>query len=133
MNKILLGIAIGSLLSACGGDGDDTPPTTDFDGVFLVSAETITTLDNEGEPCAATATGTATIANGSISGQVVDSMLNTLEISGTVDASGNVTAGFAFDGENVVDFTGTFSGGMGSGTYEGIYECTGTWTMEPSA
>jgi hypothetical protein len=76
------------------------------------------------------ATVDMTITDSVISGTATDTWGETYTLSGTVYPTGDIEAAMASgDEENVAQFSGQLSGDSGSGTWEDIEGCSGTWTL----
>lgn len=77
-----------------------------------------------------TATINMTITDSVISGTATDSWNEGYTLSGTVYPTGDIEAAMASgDDANVAQFSGVLSGDGGSGTWEDIEGCSGTWTL----
>lgn len=77
-----------------------------------------------------TATINMTITDSVISGTATDSWYETYTLSGMVYPTGDIEAAMASgDDANLAQFSGVLSGDGGSGTWEDIEGCSGTWTL----
>ncbi len=77
-----------------------------------------------------TATINMTITDSVISGTATDSWYETYTLSGMVYPTGDIEAAMASgDDANLAQFSGVLSGDAGSGTWEDIEGCSGTWTL----
>lgn len=100
-----------------------------LNGEYSIEATASTRFDNTGGTCG-DATGTMTITDNVMTGSVLTTNGNMLEVEGTVTENGEVVGGFAQGRIAVATFTGTISGTSGSGDWEDNFECVGTWTAE---
>jgi len=69
------------------------------------------------------------ILGGIIKGRAVDSGDNEYELRGTVSEEGEVSAGMAVGEHTVASFSGELSRGSGTGSWETLRKCSGTWQV----
>ena len=100
-----------------------------FDGTWTGRATSTTPVDKYGDPCGYQDL-TITITNSQITGSVVSSG-KTYTLSGSVNWAGKINWVSITDDDatTVGTATGQLSGSSGSGTWETIYGCEGTWTL----
>lgn len=101
-------------------------PDSTFDGTYDLSVTSNTQFDINGLPCM-DASGTMMIINLALSGSVIDGWGESYDISGDVQPDSTVNGGFAVSGTNAATFEGSISDNVGSGTWQDIYQCAGTW------
>lgn len=105
----------------CTGDSCDNP----FDGHWTGTAVSVPLTALCGS-----ATVDMTISDSIITGTATDSWGETYILSGMVYSTGDIEAAMASGNEeNVAQFSGQLSGDTGSGTWEDIEGCSGTWTL----
>ena len=113
-----------TILTACSSDSDSEP--VDFSGNYSLSATALTEFDTNGGTCG-DGSGNMTIADGMLTGSVLSTNGNLFDVTGTVTESGDITGGFGQSGQLVVNFSGALNATGGTGTWEDLLECSGTW------
>jgi hypothetical protein len=108
--------------------GVGTQTGSNFDGTWKGRALITTAKDSYGDPCLP-ADVTMIVQNNQITGTALAADGSLYNLSGNVGSNGVVTAGIAVGGETVVNYTGTVSGTTGSGTWNEVYGCRGTWSV----
>lgn len=114
----------------------ETPDTTTtyFDGNWSGSTTTDSSY-SDGAYCSAP-TVTFDVSNGQVTGTAYSSYYGvTYIVSASVSSTGMVNSGsFALSDINAATFSGSLSDTTGSGSWNDLYGCTGTWSVtRPSA
>jgi len=123
-----------SLLTACGGASSSGSPSIadPLDGNYYLAATSLTETDINGGTCG-DGSGTLNVIDETLGGNILTTNGELFDIVGTIDSSGRVTGGFAQSGQNAARFEGSISGSRGTGTWNDLYECSGTWEAIKSA
>ena len=125
--KTVLLVSSVALFTACGGGGgsDSTPPV-DYSGDYHLVATATTAIDNYGNPCVGVE-GMVNVTNLIVTGRVVTSDGDALDVNGEVTSTGQVSGGFtiADTDENVASYEGHME--PITGTWSDINGCSGTW------
>jgi hypothetical protein len=98
----------------------------EYDGHWIGEARHITAYGETGVPCR-DASIDFHISGGTIEGRSVSSTDTEYELNGMVSEEGKVTAGTAVGGNTVVSFKGELSKESGTGSWETLRKCSGTW------
>jgi hypothetical protein len=108
--------------------GVGTLTGTEYDGTWKGGAVPTTLLNDEDELCGA-ATLSLTILNSVITGTARSTSGDSYDITGDVDASGDISAGFAASEGVTATITGDIDGHIASGSWSESLGCKGTWSV----
>jgi len=103
-----------------------------FNGSYTIVATSITATNINGESCGNGA-GTLNMNGTTVGGNLFTSSGVRFDLTGTITSAGVVTGGFARDGLNTATFNGSFSGTRGSGIWQDVYQCSGSWVAVKNA
>jgi len=108
------------------GDMDNNPGNGDvvLDGDYLVD---VSVSPNLGPECNDTG-GQLNVTGNTITGTVVAGADGNLNVTGTIEADGSISGGFAFSsGAPYATYTGMVNGAMLEGDWQDQFGCSGTW------
>ena len=127
--KIALLVSSVALFTACGGGGgsDSTPPV-DYSGDYDIVTTEMTPTDNYGHPCV-WIQARINVTNSIVTGSAVTANGDALDVDGVVTSTGQVSGGFtiADTDMNVASYEGQMESVTGTGTWNDINGCSGTW------
>lgn len=125
MKPVIVGLA-SLLLGACSSMQQDT--NNQDQDLYKIIATAATSTDKDGSTCA-DATGVVRLLYNKIIGSAQDTFGRHYRVSGEIDDARKVTGGFAVTVITAVDFEGIINdkAQQASGTWEDIFECSGTW------
>ena len=83
----------------------------------------------DGYPCG-DASGLINISGSQVTGNVTTSWGDIFDLTGEVASTGYVSGGFAVADYSVATYDGQMYSNGGNGTWEDIYECSGTWNAQ---
>jgi len=98
----------------------------EYDSQWIGEARHITAYGEAGVPCR-DASIDFRISGGKIEGRAVSSTDTEYELNGIVSEEGEVIAGMAVGGNTVASFKGKLSKESGTGSWETLRKCSGTW------
>ncbi len=121
------------------------PNLTRFDGVWEVVGKTAVAHDDlrgddlrgddlrgagTAEDCGhGTGTGRLTIKGSTITGELQDNSGYGYVVEGNIDARGHMTGAFTYEGYDAATFEGTLGDRAGTGSWQDIYGCPGSWEV----
>lgn len=108
--------------------GVGTQAGTKYDGTWKGGAIPTRLLNDEDDLCGA-ATLSLEISNSVITGTARDTSGDSYDITGNVDADGDISAGFAAGEGATATFTGDIDGHIASGSWSESLGCKGTWSV----
>jgi hypothetical protein len=106
-----------------------------FDGVWDVLGKTaVSRGDRRGagaaEDCGyGTGTGRLTIKGSTVTGELQDNSGYGYVLEGNIDARGRMTGAFTYEGYDAATFEGTLGDRSGTGSWQDIYGCPGSWEV----
>jgi|GEM_PF-3171790 len=115
--------------TASTGGGTGSTDGASLNGDYIVD---ITVLASLGSECDDSG-GQLTVSNGNtITGAVSAGADGTLTVSGTIEADGSITGGFAFSGgAEYATYSGMVDGASLRGDWQDQFGCSGTWVANP--
>lgn len=137
--KVMLGV-LSLLASALGGCSEINatpadPALTRFDGVWDVVGKTaVSRGDQRGagadQDCGyGTGTGRLTINGSTITGELQDDSGYGYVLEGNIDARGHMSGAFTYEGYDAATFEGTLGDRAGTGSWQDLYGCPGSWEV----
>jgi len=106
------------------------PALTRFDGVWDVLGKTAVSRPGAAEDCGyGTGTGRLTIKASTITGELQDNSGYGYVLEGNIDARGRMTGAFTYEGYDAATFEGTLGDRAGTGSWQDIYGCPGSWEV----
>lgn len=101
-----------------------------FDGVWDVLGKTATAHPDADQDCGyGTGTGRLTIKGSAITGELQDNSGYGYVLEGEIDARGRMTGAFTYEGYDAASFEGTLGEKAGTGSWQDIYGCPGSWEV----
>jgi hypothetical protein len=106
------------------------PALTRFEGVWDVLGKTAVSRPGAAEDCGyGTGTGRLTIKGSTITGELQDNSGYGYVLEGNIDARGRMTGAFTYEGYDAATFEGTLGDRAGTGGWQDIYGCPGSWEV----
>ena len=106
------------------------PALTRFEGVWDVLGKTAVSRPGAAEDCGyGTGTGRLTIKGSTITGELQDNSGYGYVLEGNIDARGRMTGAFTYEGYDAATFEGTLGDRAGTGSWQDIYGCPGSWEV----
>ena len=106
------------------------PALTRFDGVWDVLGQNAVSRPGAAEDCGyGTGTGRLTIKGSTITGELQDNSGYGYVLEGSIDARGRMTGAFTYEGYDAATFEGTLGDRAGTGSWQDIYGCPGSWEV----
>lgn len=106
------------------------PAVTRFEGVWDVLGKTAVSRPGAAEDCGyGTGTGRLTIKGSTITGELQDDSGYGYVLEGNIDARGRMTGAFTYEGYDAATFEGTLGDRAGTGSWQDIYGCPGSWEV----
>jgi len=106
------------------------PALTRFDGVWDVLGKTAVSRPGAAEDCGyGIGTGRLTIKGSTVTGELQDDSGYGYVLEGNIDARGRMSGAFTYEGYDAATFDGTLGDRAGTGSWQDIYGCPGSWEV----
>ncbi|MGH8563744.1 MAG: hypothetical protein ACREXW_06485 [Gammaproteobacteria bacterium] len=106
------------------------PGLTRFDGVWDVLGKTAVSHPGAAQDCGyGTGTGRLTINGSTITGELQDNSGYEYVLEGNIDARGRMSGAFTYEGYDAATFEGALGDRAGTGSWQDIYGCPGSWEV----